>query len=151
VTHLTPEPASYLGANIYCWSETEQNLLLVQCLEPATRELRMDLDSSRFWFDRFDARGPHIVALFTLPPGMDSETEARLRPRLEAFLADHPPSGTIGVEEAERRHASCRGAHLSKIDIGSDLAPEGSYAFFRHSASRARAARIRNGPAMTRA
>jgi hypothetical protein len=130
-----PEPASYLGVNVYCWSQTEQNLLLAECLKPATDELRERFDSVRFWFDRFDARGPHIVALFTLPAGAVPDAESRLRPRLESFFAAHPPGGMVRVEEAEKRHVSCRGAYLSDLDRGSDLAPEGSYAFFEHSAS----------------
>jgi hypothetical protein len=127
-----PESA-YLGVNVYCWSQPEQNFLLVECLEPAVRELCSDFGRTRFWFDRFDARGPHIVTLFTLPPGATGEAEARLRPRLETFLAAHPPSGTVSIEEAEQRHRSCRGAFLSYLDRGPDLVQQGVYTFFEHS------------------
>jgi hypothetical protein len=128
------EPVSHLGANIYCWSQTEQNLLLVECIEPAVRELREGVGSTRFWFDRFDARGPHIVILLTLPTGALAEAKDRLQARIDAFLVAHPPSGMVRMVEAEKRHVSCRGAYLSQLDRGSDLAPEGSFAFFEHSA-----------------
>ena len=129
-----PEPAYYLGANVYCWSQTEQNVLLAESLEPALRGLRSELGTVRFWFDRFDARGPHVVALFALPPGTGPVAEARLRPCLEGFLATHPPAGTVWPEEAEKRHLACRGAYLCSFDRATGLAREGSYALFEHSA-----------------
>jgi hypothetical protein len=128
-----PESTSHLGVNVYCWGQTEQNLLLVHCLAPFARELMSSLGSSCLWFDRFDARGPHIVAIFTVPTDAALEVETGLRRHLDAFLIDHPPSGAVNMKEAAQRHASCRGAYLSQLDRGSDLAPEGSYAFFRHS------------------
>jgi hypothetical protein len=126
--------AVYVGANIYCWDQEAQNRVLVDCVQPFVAELRQELGLTRFWFDRFDARGPHVVLLLTVPLGEDLLVAERLGSRLSSFLSAHPPSGKTSVEEAEKRHLSCKGLTLCEVDGEPGLAPENSYRLFTHSA-----------------
>ena len=59
---------SYLGLVAYCWGQEQQDRLLTECLKPAMEEWRSSGLTRRFWFDRFDARGPHVLGLLTTTP-----------------------------------------------------------------------------------
>lgn len=126
--------AAYVGANVYCWDQEAQNRLLVDCVGPFVAELRRELAFTRLWFDRFDARGPHVVLLLTVPLGEDLLAAKRLGSRLDAHLSTQPRHGTASLEEVEKRHLSCKGLTLCEIDGEPGLAPEGSYRLFTHSA-----------------
>jgi hypothetical protein len=125
---------AYVGANVYCWDQEAQNRLLVDCARPFVEELRRELGFTRFWFDRFDARGPHVVLLLTVPPGEDLLAAERLGSRLSAFLSTQARHGTTSLEEVEKRHLSCKGLTLCEIDGEPGLAAENSYRLFTHSA-----------------
>jgi hypothetical protein len=125
-----PDGASRLGVNVYCWGQTAQNLLLTECLAPAAQQLRDEFGFARFWFDRFDARGPHIIALFTLPRGAAPPATVRLASRLEGFFAAHPERGEVSDESVEKRHLSVRGAAYCKVDREPGIAEENSFRFF---------------------
>ncbi len=123
-----------VGVNVYCWGQTSQNLVLVECLEPAARDLGASLGPVRFWFDRVDTRGPHVTALYSGPRGSAGAITARLSAGLAGFFAAHPERDVTTLEEAERRHDSCRGWALSDVDREPGLAAEGTFRCFRHSA-----------------
>jgi hypothetical protein len=124
---------SYVGANVYCWDQEAQNRLLIDCLQPCAEELRRETGFTRFWFDRFDARGPHVVALLTVPLGADLLAADRLEGQLNAFLSTHSRPSTTSLEEVEKRHLSCRGMALCPIDGEPDIAPDNSFRLFTHS------------------
>jgi hypothetical protein len=44
----------------------------------------------RSWFDRFDARGPHIAAIVTLPSGAGDAARERLASALDGFFGRPP-------------------------------------------------------------
>lgn len=123
----------HLGANIYCWAQPAQNRLLLECLTPVVRELRGRLGPIRFWFDRFDARGPHIISLLTLPAGAEPEARRLLTERIEIFFSAYPERGTLPRESVEKRHESCWGQVFCELDREPGIAPEGTYSLFIHS------------------
>src|SRR5262245_16132099 len=124
---------SFVGANVYCWDQEAQNQLLVSCLQPCVEELRRSLGFTRFWFDRFDARGPHVVALLTVPLGADLLAAGHLESRLSTFLSTHSQPSTTGLEEVEKRHLSCKGMTICAIDGEPGIAPNDSFRLFTHS------------------
>jgi hypothetical protein len=125
--------AVHVGTNVYCWDQEAQNRLLAECLGPLTEELRQDFGFTRFWFDRFDARGPHIVALFSVPLGADLIVAERLENRLLAYLAIHSRPGATLRKQVETRHESCLGMALCDVDSEPGIADENSYRIFWHS------------------
>lgn len=122
-----------LGANVYCWAQAAQNRLLLECLAPAVREIRDQLGPLRFWFDRFDARGPHVISLLTLPAGAETGARQLLAARIESFFSAYPERGTLPRESVEKRHESCRGKIFCDLDREPGIAPEGTYRLFAHS------------------
>lgn len=130
---MTTGASSLLGLNAYCWSQTAQNRLLCECVEPAVREIERDAPGLRFWWDRFDAGGPHVVATFTLPAGAAAGAERLLDERLTDFFRRHPQRGTIPIEEAEKRRISCSGQWICEADRRPGLAEEGTHLFFEAS------------------
>jgi hypothetical protein len=121
-----------LGANVYLWDHGLQNRFLARCVRPAVADLRERYPGVRFWFDRYDLRGPHIW-LLTLPPlSAREETRSLLTRSFEDFLRREPeaPPADAGVIEA--RHAACRGRILCSIDCRPGLADDRTYAFFDH-------------------
>jgi lantibiotic biosynthesis dehydratase-like protein len=123
---------SHLALHVFHWGDAPQNRLIAECLVPAARELRADGASRRFWFTRFDTRGPHVFALFTPAAGREAELRRRLARRLDAYLAAHPSTVELSPEEIERRHVECRGKQLSAIDAEPGFAPNNSYAMAPH-------------------
>lgn len=119
----------HTGCNVYFWGEREQDRLLVECLGPMADELREEGLADRFWYDRFDARGPHVFALFTGPDVAAQEVAHRLTRRLEGYLAEQP-SGLLLQEEAATRHAETRGKELCPVDGLPGLAANNSYVLF---------------------
>lgn len=119
----------HLGVNIYYWGAAEQRRLLLGVLRPCALDARRQGITRRFWYCCFDARGPHIFALFTTA-GEQARLRDLLERRLQAFLQETPSRAALGLGELERRHAECRGKTLSAADRGDDLAANNSYVFF---------------------
>jgi hypothetical protein len=124
----------HTGCNVYFWGEREQDRLLVECLGPAAEELRGQGLADRFWYDRFDARGPHVFALFSGPDEAAPETGRRLAARLDAYLAERP-SAVVLEEELAARHAETRGKELCSADALPGLAGNNSYVLFEQPAN----------------
>jgi hypothetical protein len=127
----------HLGATVYCWTPAEQDRLLVQSLGPLARQLRREGLATRFWFDRFDARGPHVLVVLTPAAGARSAVAERLTCRLGGFLAtcsEVPGQGAeLSAEDVERRHAECRGKVQCVADSYPGLAEANSYCLFDHA------------------
>lgn len=113
----------HLACNVHHRGRRAEDRLLAECLAPAVRELRAEGLLERFWFQRFDARGPHLFLLLGTPPGRADALRGRLGPRLEAWLAAHPSEETLSDDELRTRHGQCRGKVLTVLDAGPGFAP----------------------------
>lgn len=122
-------PCAHLGAVVYLWGEAEQSRLVTHCLAAFADELR-SRGLRAFWFDRFDARGPHVFALWSLPPQRLSEARDTLGRRLERYLAAHPASARLPDSELAARHAACRNKTLCAADTLPGMARPGTYLVF---------------------
>jgi hypothetical protein len=130
IAELGDGPMVYLGLNVYRWDWADQNVFLVECLGPLAGELRARSAAIRLWFDRVDARGPHVMVLLTLPSGLAEFAIDLAARRLDEFSRLHQRRGTVSAEEAERLHLSLRGLTLCPLDREPGLAEENSYQFF---------------------
>lgn len=129
-----PATDSPLGLNVYHWGRTQQNRLLVEAVGPLVRELREQGAIERFWFDRFDARGPHLFLLMTQGT-VDADPLRRLwTERLDRFLAKKPSTEELSLEELEKRHEQTRGKALCEPDRQPGIVENNSYLFFDHPA-----------------
>jgi Lantibiotic biosynthesis dehydratase C-term len=115
--------------NVYFWDFAEQNRLLTDCLGPAVQRLREKGVLERFWYDRFDTRGPHVTLLLGGPESGVEKVRARLNAVLDDYLKRNPSTREIPQEELELRHKQCRGKHLCSLDLLPGLAPNNSYAW----------------------
>jgi hypothetical protein len=123
----------YLGGNIYLWDKAAQNRLLIEFLGPAYRELCEELNIRKFWFDRFDARGPHIFFFFSVPAERFEEIRERMADRLQAFLDERPSRIELSSDELTLLHRQMRGKALCPADEGAELAQDNSFLLFEHS------------------
>lgn len=127
-----PHPALTLGLVAYVWGASHQDRLLVECLAPAVAELRRHGLARRFWLDRFDARGPHVFAVLTVPGEAAPETARELAARLDRHLADHPSSTTLTPEQLGHRHRETRQRRQCAPDALPGFAPNNSFEIFEH-------------------
>jgi hypothetical protein len=123
-----------LGGNVYLWSRAAQDRFLVGCLGPALRELQ-DRELARgFWFDRFDARGPHVFFLIRPVEDLTAVREV-LAQRLEEFLATSTDPEEIPLAEIEECHRQVLGRTRCEADDLPGLAAESrSFVLFEHAA-----------------
>jgi len=126
--------ARHLGANVYLWDRPEQNRFLTRCLQPALRELRREGRVQRFWFDRFDARGPHLFLLFAVLPGSFSPLRDELADRWTVYLRESPAAPGPAPDEIAERHRQTRGGKLCAADALPGLAENHSFLLFEQSA-----------------
>lgn len=124
----------YVGCNIYVWGQREQDRLLGECMAPLARDLRATGTCQRFFCDRFDARGPHVMALFGGAEAARGEIAARVSEAVAAYLARAPSTATPSDAELEARHAACRGAALCSVDREPGTAENNSFRVFAHAA-----------------
>lgn len=127
-------PRVHVGVNVYFWGSTEQNRLLVECLGPAAHALRQSGACGWFWYDRFDARGPHVFAIFSVPADARDHVARDLARRIEAYLAAQPSTESLSTEVLATRHTECRGKQLCAIDGEPGLAANNTYRLFDHPA-----------------
>lgn len=127
----------HLGAHVYRWSKPDQIRLLREGVRPTAAEARSRDLCDRFWYTVFDARGPHVFAIFSLAreEGGDAEDrkealEGFVRERLEGWLEAHPSTETLDRSEVEERHRACRGKILSPLDEEPGLAANDSLELF---------------------
>jgi hypothetical protein len=122
-----------IGCNIYFWGWAEQSRLLVECLGPLAAGLRDEGLARGVWFDRFDARGPHLFALVTAAsPAAGGEVARRLSGRLGEYLAARPSAAPMTPEEVAALHAQTRGKALCAADTQPGLAGNNSCVLFEH-------------------
>lgn len=124
----------YIGGNIYLWGEAAQNRLLLECLGPTACELVDEGVARGFWFDRFNARGPHIFFFICLSnEAFNGAARARLTDRLQAFLAEQPSRERIPVDRLEELHRQMHGKALCPADKWPGFEENNSFLLFEHS------------------
>ncbi len=121
-----------LGLVAYVWGALHQDRLLLECLAPAVAEWRAQGLASRFWFDRYDARGPHLFAVLTLPDAGAPAVASRLAARLGEHLAAHPSSQVLTPEQLASRHRQTRGRAQCAADELPGFAANNSFEIFPH-------------------
>ena len=122
--------------NVYCRTEADQNRLLTEIVGPVMEEALAGGRAESFFFDRFDARGPHVFVMLAAASEDDlAQLRESLAARLAPFLADLPIPGQPGEEELRERHEACRGKALSSLDRLPGLAEVNTFAFADHPAS----------------
>jgi len=122
----------HLGIVVYYWGWRSQDRLLVECLGPLAREFGQQGLADRFWFDRFDARGPHLFAIVTVQAPALPEVAARAVAVLESYLAAQPSREEMSCEEIAARHAECRGKRQCAVDGYPGLATNNTFHVFTH-------------------
>jgi hypothetical protein len=124
-----------IGCNVYFWGAAEQNRILVECLGPSAASFRREGLARGFWFDRFDARGPHLFVLIMAAPGAGDEVSRRLSSRLDEYLAERPSATTLSSEQVSLLHAQTRGKALCPEDTRPGIAGNNSYVLFEQPAT----------------
>lgn len=125
-------PMEYFGVNIYADEIFEQNCILLEAVMPWATPLLDDGTLERFFFDRFDARGPHLVVLFGNRTGEHQRLAKELGRALENDLAVRGQLSTISLEARELRHQQCQGKWLCEVDREEGFAEVGSFRLFNH-------------------
>src|SRR5262249_16582200 len=125
-------PVVHVGTCIYAWSEEHQNRILTECWRPLLDTLRSRVRPLRFWFDRFDRRGPHLFCLLTVPPEAALWVRGAIAGALARFLAGLAPSAAVTSEEVSSRHAACAGKAFHAIDSEPGIADENTCRIFLH-------------------
>ena len=125
----------YLGANIYYWGNKEQTRLLLNGVRPWNTRAREAGLIQRFWYCRYDARGPHLFILFATQPESQADLQTFLEAEVESFLRSNPSTEFLSREELEKRHRDCRGRTMSVADSGQLLADNNSFVVFSHQDS----------------
>lgn len=130
----SPSPGKmiHLGVNIYVSGHFQKDRLLVECIGPVAREVRRRGSLVRFWFDRFDARGPHIFAVLTIPAEIQRAVTMLLSTRITRHLATCPASDDLDPTELAARHAACQGKTLCEPDRYPGFAASDSFVIFEH-------------------
>jgi hypothetical protein len=120
----------YVGVNIYYWGTVEQQQFILAALRPCALEARTRNWAYHFWYCRFDARGPHIFAVFAIEEEDRNRLESFLNKQIQAFFAQSPSQANLSVEELQRRHEACRGKTLCSVDGREGLAENNSFQVF---------------------
>ncbi len=124
-----------LGCTLYLWSPDEQDRFLRDALGPFTHRV---LDSglvSGFWFDRFDARGPHVFFVLTTRENTVGPLEREVRNLLEGWLETPPSKPPLSLSDLEALHVACRGKTLCAADRLDGFATHSSFEIFSHPIS----------------
>ena len=124
-----------LALVVYRWAANSQDRLLVELLAPRFRALRRSGVLGTFWFDRFDARGPHLTLLTTVHPGDRQMLMEDLGEDLRYYLKKNPDIGNLGTEKLEEIHRGCGGKTLKTADRLPGLATADTFLFVDHSSN----------------
>lgn len=123
-----------LGFVVYLWGKRPQDRLLVEFMGHEAAQLRREGRLARFWFDRYDARGPHVFAILTVPLETRAQTLQRVRTNLAAYLASHPSNEVLSRRRLEQIHEQTHGRCQCEVDGYPGFAPNNSFVTFDHPA-----------------
>lgn len=132
ILDLGRTPLPHQGLAVYFWGRTPQNRLIAECLAPTAREFLSSGLIEHFWFDRFDARGPHVFTVFTSVPSAATEVSRRVSERVERYLAESPSREEMTEEQVAAHHAGCRGKVQCEVDTYPGLAANNTFFTFEH-------------------
>lgn len=122
-----------LACNLYLWSRDAQDRFLQDFLAPIVHDWITAQVIDGFFFDRFDARGPHLFFILSLDKRHLGLVESELKTLLDASLGTaKPQTPPLTQDELEERHRACRGKALCALDRLDGFAPQGSYEVFLH-------------------
>jgi hypothetical protein len=121
----------HVAVTTYFWGPRHQDRLLRDCLGPLAAAMRREGMADRFWFDRYDTRGPHVVAVLTTD-GPAAAVSDRIRSRLEPYLLAHPSDTVLRPEELAARHAETGGHVHFTADAQPGFGENNSCAVFAH-------------------
>jgi hypothetical protein len=121
-----------LGLVVYRWGRRSQDRLLVECLGPLAAQLWRNGQVDRFWFDRYDARGPHLFAVFGASQDNLDRLTGRLGGALDRYLAGNPSPETLTTERLERIHLQTRGRRQCEVDGRPGFGANDSWEVFAH-------------------
>jgi Lantibiotic biosynthesis dehydratase C-term len=121
------KPVHHLAVNVYQWGDASQRRLLASCLGPVARALLQEGLAHRFWFTGFDARGPHVLAIFSTSGESVQPLRVRLCAELDVYLRENPSPDELPSGEVEARHRECRGKRLCALDAGEGFAQNNTY------------------------
>jgi hypothetical protein len=124
----------HLGLNLYLWGQVHQDRLLIECIGPAVRELLRNGTCTTFWFDRFDARGPHLLLVLGIHGDGWTAATSLLSSRLDTYLVLRPSTEQLHLDELASRHEACRGKLLCDVDAETGFAANNTYRLFQHKA-----------------
>lgn len=125
---MSAEPR-HLALNVYRPGRAAQDRLLAECLAPAARALLDGGALDRFWYQRFDARGPHLFVLLSGTGAGLARARARLDADLAAWLAADPSTEAASDDELRALHAALRGKVLCALDAEPGFAPPDTWAW----------------------
>jgi hypothetical protein len=118
------------GACIYYWGDREQTRLLRDGVRPWAREAQGAGLADSLWYSRFDAGGPHVIALFATTPEARGALKELLQARIGRFLRASPSGAELSRDEVEARHRACRGRSLCPVHRDGRLAANNSFVLF---------------------
>ncbi len=121
-----------LGLIVYRWGRRSQDRLLVECLGPLAAELWGSGQVDRFWFDRYDARGPHLFAVFGAAQDDLDRLAGQLGGALDRYLAKNPSPEMLAPERLERVHLQTRGRRQCEVDGRPGFGANDSWEIFAH-------------------
>lgn len=104
----------------------------MECLGPLAAELWRTGQVDRFWFDRYDARGPHLFFVFGAPADSLDRLTRRLGSALSTYLAHNPSLETLTAERLERLHLQTRGRRQCELDGWPGFGANDSWEIFAH-------------------
>ena len=113
--HDVPDRFVHRGFNLYLGTEERQNCFLVECLLPSLDQSGLGA-STHVWFERFDARGPHLFLLLSSSDDAGSLPSAEWLERFVSYLGALSPTELPDRQEIEARHEGCRGKALCTVD-----------------------------------
>jgi hypothetical protein len=125
----------HVGANIYCWGAAEQDRLLQDGVRSWVTEATTQRLADRFWYCRYDARGPHLFLQFATSAQRLEALSQFLKLKIGNYLAHSSNSVELTREELEKRHHACRGRTMSIADREQGLAENNSFVLFPHAAN----------------
>lgn len=124
-----------IGFNVYYWGHKEQQHLLKDGLGQWAKEARERGWLRRLWFCPYDARSPHVFAIFSAADTNGNEVRHYLQDRIQSFIAQNPSQAQLTSQEISDRHRGCRGRTMNSADREAGPALNNSFRIFEHAPS----------------
>ncbi len=123
------ETRAHVGANLFSWDRTGQNRVITEAVWSVIEQVRTTCPLE-FWFDRHDARGPHVMVLLSVPSDIAGTVGAKLQAAGARHFEGQPSSG-LHLNEITERHRAASRQPLCAEDRKPGLANENTLVGFR--------------------